>query len=183
MTPTLQTARLILHPLQLEDAAQVEPLFAQWEIVQHLNNRVPWPFPPGSASDYYRESALPAMAAGEEWHWTLRLKEQPAQIIGAIGLFTGDNNRGFWLGLPWQGQGLMTEAVIAVNDYWFEVLKFPTLRAPKAVANVTSRRISEKTGMRIVATGEGDYVSGRQPSETWEITAEEWRAWKKQPPR
>jgi RimJ/RimL family protein N-acetyltransferase len=180
MIPTLQTARLTLHPLQLEDAAQVEPLFAQWEIVQHLNNRVPWPFPPGSASDYYRESALPAMAAGEEWHWTLRLKEQPAQIIGAIGLFTGDNNRGFWLGLPWQGQGLMTEAVIAVNDYWFEVLKFPTLRAPKAAANVTSRRISEKTGMRIIATGEADYVSGRLPSETWEITAQEWRAWKAQ---
>jgi [ribosomal protein S5]-alanine N-acetyltransferase len=183
MTPKLQTARLNLRPLQLEDAAQVEPLFAQWEIVQHLNNRVPWPFPPGSALNYYRESALPAMESGEEWHWTLRLKESPEQIIGAIGLFTGSNNRGFWLGLPWQGKGLMTEAVIAINDYWFEVLKFPSLRAPKAVANVTSRRISEKTGMRIVATGEGDYVSGRQPSETWEITAEEWRAWKKQQPR
>jgi hypothetical protein len=30
MTPKLQTARLNLRPLQLEDAAQVEPLFAQW---------------------------------------------------------------------------------------------------------------------------------------------------------
>jgi len=178
MIPELQTARLILRPLELADAAQVEPLFAQWEIVQHLNNRVPWPFAPGSASDYYRESALPAMAAGEEWHWTLRLKESPDQIIGAIGLFTGDNNRGFWLGLPWQRQGLMTEAVIAVNDYWFDVLDFPTLRTPKAAANVTSRRISEKTGMKIIATGEGDYVCGRLPSETWEITAKEWQAWK-----
>jgi [ribosomal protein S5]-alanine N-acetyltransferase len=182
MIPTLQTARLILHPLQLEDAAQTEPLFAQWEIVKHLNNQVPWPFPPGAAIKHYRETALPAIARGEQWNWTLRLKTSPDQIIGAISLLTGDNNRGFWLGLPWQGQGLMTEAVIAVNDYWFDVLKFPALRAPKAAANVTSRRISEKTGMRIVATGEGDYVSGRLPSETWEITAEEWRAWKKQQP-
>jgi RimJ/RimL family protein N-acetyltransferase len=27
------------------------------------------------------------------------------------------NNRGFWMGLPWQGQGLMSEAVEAVTDY------------------------------------------------------------------
>ncbi|HEX4321146.1 MAG TPA: GNAT family N-acetyltransferase [Acidobacteriaceae bacterium] len=180
MIPTLETPHLTLHPLQLEDAAQVEPLFAQWEIVQHLNNRVPWPFPPDGALTYYREDALPAMARGEEWHWTLRLKTASDQIIGAIGLFKGDNNRGFWLGLPWQGKGFMTEAVIAVNDYWFDTLQFPVLRAPKAVANVTSRRISEKTGMRIVSTGEGDYVSGRLPTETWEITAEEWRAWRKE---
>jgi hypothetical protein len=32
--------------------------------------------------------------------------------------------------------------------------------------------------MRIVATGENDYVSGRLPSETWEITAAEWKDWK-----
>jgi ribosomal-protein-alanine N-acetyltransferase len=180
MTPELQTNRLILRPTELADAAQVQKLFSQWEIVKHLNNRVPWPFPEDGVLTHYRESVLPAIERGEEWHWTLRLKTAPEQIIGSIVLCNGDNNRGFWLGLPWQGQGLMTEAVIAVNDYWFDVLKFPVLRAPKAVANATSRRISEKTGMRIVATGEGDYVSGRLPSETWEITAEEWRTWKQQ---
>jgi RimJ/RimL family protein N-acetyltransferase len=46
------------------------------------------------------------------------------------------------------------------------------------VGNTTSRRISEKQGMRLVGFGEKDYVSGRLPSEIWEITADEWRAWK-----
>jgi RimJ/RimL family protein N-acetyltransferase len=46
---------------------------------------------------------------------------------------------------------------------------------PKAVANAGSRRISEKQGMRVIATEDRDYVSGRLPSEIWEITAEEWR--------
>ena len=97
--------------------------------------------------------------------------------MGVISLHGHErDNRGYWLGLPWHGQCLMTEAVIAVNDYWFDVLGFPVLRAPKAVANVASRRISEKTGMRLVATLERDYVSGRLPAEIWEITAEEWRA-------
>jgi ribosomal-protein-alanine N-acetyltransferase len=84
---------------------------------------------------------------GEEWHWTLRLKETPDQHIGVISLHRDEwDNRGYWLGLPWHRQGLMTEAVIAVNDYWFDVLGFPVLRAPKAVANIASRRISEKNG-------------------------------------
>jgi [ribosomal protein S5]-alanine N-acetyltransferase len=56
------------------------------------------------------------------------------------------------------------------------------LRAPKAIANEGSRRISEKQGMRIVSTGESDYVCGRLPSEIWEITAEEWRAHKSSEP-
>jgi hypothetical protein len=50
------------------------------------------------------------------------------------------------------------------------------LRAPKAIANEASRRISVKQGMRIVSREERDYLIGRLPSEIWEITAEEWRA-------
>ncbi len=180
MPPTLETERLFLRPLELSDADQVQRLFPQWEVVKYLNDVVPWPYPPDGALTYYRDRALPAMARGDEWHWTLRLKEQPQQIIGAIGLIRGEtDNRGFWLAPPWQGKGLMTEAVIAVNDFWFDVLGFPVLRAPKAIANVASRRISEKTGMRMVRREERNLVSGRLPGEVWEITAEEWRAFRK----
>ena len=70
----------------------------------------------------------------------------------------------------------MTEACEVVTDFWFNALNFPLLRSPKAIGNVASRRISEKQGMRLVATEDRDYVSGRFPSEIWEITVEEWRA-------
>jgi RimJ/RimL family protein N-acetyltransferase len=72
----------------------------------------------------------------------------------------------------------MSEACEWANDYWFDTLGFPVLRVSKAVSNIASRRISEKQGMRKVGEIEKDYVSGRLPSEVWEITAEEWRAWK-----
>ncbi|HEX4578227.1 MAG TPA: GNAT family N-acetyltransferase [Edaphobacter sp.] len=176
----LETRRLFLRPLQLCDAEQTERLFPQWDIVKFLNAVVPWPYPENQVFPHYRDIILPAIERGEEWHWSLRLKESPERLIGKISLHKNDwDNRGYWLGLPWQGQGLMTEAVIAVNDYWFDVLGFDVLRAPKAVANVASRRISEKTGMRVIATVERDYVCGRLPAEVWEITAEEWRDWKK----
>lgn len=177
MVPALETPRLILRPLELADAPEIQRLFPQWEIVRYLNAVVPWPFPEDGVLTHLRDSALPAMERGDHWHWTLRLKSAPEQLIGRIHLARGgDNNRGFWLLPEYCGQGLMTEAVVAVNDYWFDVLGFPVLRAPKAIANAASRRISEKTGMRMVATFDNDYVSGRLPSELWEITAEEWRA-------
>jgi RimJ/RimL family protein N-acetyltransferase len=177
MTPQLETRRLNLRPLELDDARQAQVLFPQWEVVRYLASFVPWPYPEDAALVYYRDRALPAMARGEEWHWSLRLKEAPDQLIGCISLMRHENkNRGFWLGLPWHGQGLMTEAVEVVTDYWFDTLGFPVMRVPKAIANTASRRISEKTGMRVVAVEERDYVSGRLLSEIWEITAEEWRA-------
>ncbi len=73
-----------------------------------------------------------------------------------------------------QGQGLMQEASDAVTDYWFGVLGKAVLRAPKAVANLKSRRISERSGMRVIRTQYHEYVSGRQMEEIWEITRDEW---------
>lgn len=173
----LDTARLLLLPLQLSDSQQAQAIFPHWEIVRYLNNRVPWPYPVDGVRAYYRDVALPAIERGEEWHWTLRLKTAPGQMIGSISLMKRENNnRGFWMGLTWQGRGLMTEACEVVTDYWFDELQFSVLRVPKAIANSASRRISEKTGMRVVSLIERDYVCGRLPTEVWEITRSEWRS-------
>ena len=177
MIPQLETARLWLRPLELSDAAQVQELFPKWEVVRYLASHVPWPYPPDGALTYYRDDALPAMRDGFEWHWTLRLKSAPEQVIGVISLMRSvGNNRGFWLGVPWQGQGLMSEAADAVTDFWFNVLLFPVMQVPKCAPNLASRRISEKQGMRLLRTEERDFVSGRFLAEIWEIRAEEWRA-------
>jgi hypothetical protein len=42
----LETPRLWLRLLELADAEQAQPLFAQWEVVRYLTNQVAWPFPP-----------------------------------------------------------------------------------------------------------------------------------------
>ena len=177
-TPALETPRLILRPLQLSDAAEIQPLFAQWEVVRQLNARVPWPFPANGVETYYRDDALPAIERGDEWHWMLRLKEDPeAKIIGSICLvLPGPVNRGFWIAREWQCRVLMTEAAKEVTRFWFEDLNQPVLRIKKARDNVASRAISLRQGMRCIEQTEDNYVSGRLPTEIWELTAEEWRA-------
>jgi [ribosomal protein S5]-alanine N-acetyltransferase len=116
------------------------------------------------------------MERGDAWHWTVRLKSDPDRIIGSIGLTRGESNRGFWLDPAYQRRGLMLEASDCVTDFWFSVLEMPLLRVPKAVDNTGSRRISEKQGMRVAVVEDRNYVSGRLPSEIWEITREEWLA-------
>jgi len=183
MTPPLDTTRLLLRPVELADAQQIQTTFPRWAIVKRLNSKVPWPYPPDGALTFLRDVALPAIERGDEWIWTIRRKEEPATIIGMISLAKTENeNRGFWIDPQWQRRGLMTEACDAVTDFWFETLKHPVMRVQKAIANEGSRRISQRQGMRIISTGESDYVSGRLPSEIWEITAEDWRARKSSKP-
>lgn len=174
-TPILHTARLELRPLQLEDADALQASFAHWEVVRFLTHHVPWPYPEGETLRYLREDALPAMDAGEEWHWTLRLRSDPDRVIGSACLMDeDDNNRGFWLAKPYQGLGLMSEACAALNRFWFVTLGRPDMRVAKAALNEASCRLSRSEGMRIVKRQEEQFVCGTAEEQIWEITREEW---------
>lgn len=173
--PTLETSRLILRAIELSDADPIQAIFPRWEIVRFLGSHVPWPYPEDGARTFIRDRVLPAMQRGVEWHWSIGPKPMADRLIGMISLREKpDDNRGFWLDPAWQGQGLMAEACSAITDYWFETLERPVLRTLKAAANLRSRRISERHGMRLIDTTEHDYVSGRLPTEVWEITRDEW---------
>lgn len=176
--PPLSTARLILPPLDVRDAEAVQRIFPQWEVVRYLADQVPWPYPPDGARHYLEQVAIPAMRRGTQWHWSIRTRAEPDRLIGIVSLMDDEagNNRGFWLDPACRGRGYMTEASEAATAYWFEALGKPVLRAPKAVANIASSNISLRGGMRLVGTEERGYVSGRLPTEIWEITREEWLA-------
>lgn len=178
--PTLETDRLALRPLALSDADEIQAIFPKWETVRYLSTVIPWPYPADGAATFIRDHGLPAMARRDEWTWAIRLRGDTDPLIGLITLMRRTNDhRGFWLDTTWQGRGLMTEAAHAVTGFWFDVLGFSVLRVPKAIANIASRRISEKQGMRLIGGETRDYVSGRLPAELWEITASEWRAQKR----
>jgi len=100
--PTLITDRLVLTPLQLEDSFIIQELFPCWEVVRYLDRRVPWPYPEDGALIYVRDIALPAMAAGREWHWMIRMRNDAGCTLSSISLYDQPgNNRGFWLAPQW----------------------------------------------------------------------------------
>ena len=68
----MTTQRLLLRPLDISDAAAMQALFPQWEIVKYLAEHRSWPYPASGALTFLRDIALPAMNAGtvitrDEW--------------------------------------------------------------------------------------------------------------------
>ena len=173
----LETHRLRLRPLHLGDAPRIQRYFAQWDIVKHLSNRVPWPYPEGAAEAFVLHR-LTEIEQSKDESWAITEKTNDG-LIGLIDYFhegRGDaGHRGFWLGQPWQGNGYMTEAVCAVHDYLFDVCHVRRLTFENATNNPASRRIKEKTGARWTGRVSAAYVDGWTEGETWELTAEDWR--------
>ena len=175
--PRLQGDRIALEPLVLADSHAIQRLFPHWEIVRYLSHGMQWPYPADGARRLLQEVTFPSVAQGIEWAWSIRLNGKQGPLIGVISVADRPNdNRGFWLGLDWHGQGLMTEACKLATDYWFDVLGFPVMRVSKAMANMPSRRLSEREGMRLIQVGPRDFVSGRMPAGIWETTAAQWRS-------
>lgn len=177
ITPTLETKRLILRPVTLDDAQAAQALFNNWEVVKYMFGAIPWPYPDNGTHEYYAEVVIPKMESGQGLSWAIIEKASP-NFIGLLELTPKDetDNRGFWIGQPYWRQGYITEAIVATTDYAFDVLKMPLMRLNNAVPNLGSRRVKEKAGATLVNTVEGDFVAGKFPKEIWELTPEQWRA-------
>ena len=161
----------------MTDAPRIQALFPHWEIVQYMAAAIPWPYPQDGARNYL-ESVLPKNEVGEQYDWAITLKSEADDLlIGAIGLYpeSGEDSRGFWLATGYQRLGIMKEAVWAVNDFAFDVLKLPFLILNNAEPNVASHRIKEISGATIIAIDEDvPCVGGRFRGVRWRLTREDW---------
>lgn len=111
--PTLTTERLLLKPLVAADAVQIQQRYPRWEIVRYMVASVPWPYPENGAENYVNNVALPDMAKGIAWFWTIRRREAPDELMGLICLYdVEDNNRGFWLAPEFQGEDICARRVL-----------------------------------------------------------------------
>lgn len=176
-TPVLETARLVLRPLRLEDAPAIQRHFAHWEVVRWLDGRVPWPYPDNGAEKYVQDS-LEVRAQGKRFLWAICFKEAPDDLVGLIELLPDDGShdqRGFWIAKEFQGRGLMTEAADRVTEYAFLQLGWPQLWLTNAEGNVASSRIKHRQGAQLVKKIEKKYVSGVSSGEVWLLKSEDWK--------
>jgi len=177
-TPTLETERLTLRPIRLDDAPAIQRRFPKWEIVRWLSPVVPWPYPDDGAKTHVRR-CLDENAHGVKHHWAIAMKSL-GEAIGLIDLWPDDgvsrDMRGFWMDTELQGQGLMTEAAERITRYAFEDLGWPHLYLTNAEANRASHRIKEKQGAKLIDRVPGQYVSGDGVKEVWLLTREAWLA-------
>ena len=177
-TPTLQTARLILRPLAQSDASAIQRHFNNWNIIQHLASVVPWPYPDDGAETFVARELEKAAAGEDVYNWMLVLRGGDGEAIGNIRFRPrSDNakgNRGFWLAEHYWNQGLMSEAVSAVNDFAFRTLGIESFYVCNAATNVASRRVKQKTGAEFVGYVELAHHNGQARAEKWRVTRQNW---------
>ncbi len=178
MAPTLETRRLVMRPVRMSDAKRIQSLFPCFDVIEYLDGKViPWPYPENGAVEFL-EFIIPKMEAGETIVWALVPKGSD-EMIGILHLnqHSETDHRGFWLGRDYWGQGLMSEAVAASQDYCFDVLGMSYLLLSNAEPNTGSARIKEKSGARLLGYEEPRYYAGGETYRTmkWELSAEAWR--------
>jgi len=146
--PNLTTARLILRPFTLEDAPSVAALAGD-RLVAETTQNIPHPYAHedalawiGCQSDRFEEGVEVVFAVE---------RRQDNVLLGAIGLVLkpehGAGELGYWIGVPFWGNGYCTEAANAVLEYGFQEMALHRIMARHFAKNPASGRVMQKIGM------------------------------------
>jgi [ribosomal protein S5]-alanine N-acetyltransferase len=177
----IETQSLLLRPLQDSDTDTLVRELNNFNISRHTGS-IPNPYHLDDAIDYLR------FANGLDAHslaHAITLKSAPNALVGVISYeFSTEKNDaelGYWLSEPLWGQGLMSEAALAVSHHAFTTAKIPKLIACHQNENPVSSRILKKLGF--VELGQSSSFSKAQGKDVivtnLAITRERWLLKKK----
>ena len=143
----LETERLMLRPWRETDA---EDLY-EYAKDERIGPVAGWPV--HTSVENSREIIRDVLSAPETYAVCLKKNGRP---VGCVGLMIGKQSNlglpdteaeiGYWIGVPYWGQGLIPEAVQEVIRYAFEDLRLETLWCGYFEGNDKSRRVQEKCG-------------------------------------
>jgi RimJ/RimL family protein N-acetyltransferase len=138
----LETERLVLRRPTLADVKAIVRAINDRRIAQNTA-RIPHPYAASDAEDFVN-------FVGNQPQDTNFLITRDGEVIGGVGIDLGSGapEIGYWLGVPFWGEGYATEAARAVIDYTFEEFGSAELRARARVVNPASRRVLEKCGFQ-----------------------------------
>ena len=147
--PCLQTARLYLRPMRIQDAADMYAYASLPQVTRYLLWRE---HPDIQHTQRYLTYLSGRYRMGEFYDWALVLQES-GHMIGTCGFtrIDPDNNVaevGYVLNPRYWNRGLASEALTAVMHFAFERLGVHRVEARYMKDNLASRRVMEKCGMR-----------------------------------
>lgn len=148
MNRILHTERLTLRAFRLEDAEAVTHWVSDKRVAE-MTTLIPHPYQLADAmtwlervTTYHNESPHQIFA--------IVLRES-GDLIGCIGLHRNENapwaEFGYWLGVPFWGQGFATEALQEVLRLGFQDLGLRRIEACHFAHNPASGRVMQKAGL------------------------------------
>jgi RimJ/RimL family protein N-acetyltransferase len=150
----IETKRLWLRWPTVADAAAIAR-FAGDKRVATMTARIPHPYPSGEALDYIARLRA-ENAGGQSLSLAVTPKDDPAGLIGMIGLGPQRDIRlslGYWIGVPFWGNGYATEAAQALIDLTFTLAPAGEIVASARSIDPASRGVLEKCGFQFEGQG------------------------------
>jgi [ribosomal protein S5]-alanine N-acetyltransferase len=149
MQPTLESERLVLRPYRLQDAPDVQRLAGDRRIAD-TTTTVPHPYPDGAAQVWMARHAS-VFEAGTGAAFAVTLKANGA-LLGTVSLLelSAQHARaelGYWMGVPFWGQGYCSEAVQRLLAFAHADLSVTRIVARYFARNLASARVLEKAGL------------------------------------
>jgi RimJ/RimL family protein N-acetyltransferase len=174
--PVLKTGRLVLRAPRQGDAKAIAQLANDRRIAVNTA-RIPHPYGLDDAEQFI------AAVNRRDGQATFLIVLDGAPI-GACGVHPQEDGSeiGYWIGVPYWGQGYATEAARAAIDYAFGVLQCEALQAGARVSNPASRRVLEKcgfqwTGVRLIRVRA---INSAAPADRFRLDRRLWeslRSW------
>lgn len=151
----LETDRLILRPWREEDAGQLY----KYAKDPKVGPAAGWPV--HTDVENSRQIIKDVLSAEETYAIVLKNENLP---IGSIGLMIGEKSNiatgndegeiGYWIGVPYWGQGIIPEAVHELLRHAFEELGLKVIWCGYYEGNEKSLRVQEKCGFKYHHTEE-----------------------------
>jgi [ribosomal protein S5]-alanine N-acetyltransferase len=141
----LETPRLILREFSEADIPELAPLLGAREVAATML-RIPHPYNEKHAREF-----LVSVAKENELRLGIRLRSD-GRLIGGVGLHPEMQHLraelGYWIGMPFWGNGYATETAREIVRHGFEKLKLNRIFASHFEGNGASARVLQKIGMR-----------------------------------
>ena len=174
----LETSRLILRPWQESDAQDLYEYASSPEVGPIAG----WPV--HSSVENSREIIRNVLSAPETY---AIIDKCTNRAIGSIGIKIGkvsgigipetEGEIGYWIGVPYWGQGLIPEAMKEIQRYSFVQLQLEKLWCGYYDGNLRSRRVQEKCGFRYQYTRENVFCDLLNDTRTEHISCLTKEAW------
>lgn len=152
LQPCLQTARLELRALVLDDAPAFHLLVDAPEVAA-TTLLIPHPYPLGGAEEFIVGQEM-TFAEGRGATFGI-FERESGRLCGCTGLgcYLPEKRAelGYWLGVDYWGRGYATEAAARLLAFGFAFFQLEKIEARAFVLNPASIRVLEKIGMEQIA--------------------------------
>jgi RimJ/RimL family protein N-acetyltransferase len=172
----LETRRLWLRWPQAADAPAVAALAGDWDVARMTG--MPHPYAIEHA-DQFICASRENNARGRGQRFAMTLKSGKREMVGVVSVEASGGRfvLGYWLGRPYWGRGLASEAAQAVVDAFFRFTEAEALGALAQEENMPSLGLLEKLGFTEVErleSGPGRHCG--RPTLRLALRREDWRA-------